>query len=151
MEQALVHLDTSQLEAFQSHLLGLIKTESFKAVAESHKQRILSLTESGADAFGEIFAPYVESYAKVRKGKGLGTDVKNLRVTDDMLASIELREKTLTVADDMQLQALGLITGHSGDWAYGHDFLNASNETNDMAGDDLAYHLTSLLHEYHSL
>ena len=118
-------------------------------VSEAHRKRILGLTSEGVDAFGEVFHHYGTQQFKVRTKLGYGTDVKNLRITGGLLDGMKLEGDTLSVDAVHQKIAAGQMSGGGGKWAYTHHFLDASDETNELAGhalaDELNYELGIIL------
>ena len=140
--------DFSDLTSFLAHVVDVVEHESIPQVARTHTRIIQNYTLQGYDYMGEQFAKwgdfhdgggtYSPSQEAIRASAGYGTSVKDLRMGTGRLYDLQLDGDTLTVPADAQDIALGQVTGHSGDWPYSHEFLNVSDDTNNIASHELA-------------
>ena len=139
--------DFSDLTDFLTHVTDVIENESIGQVAKTHTRIIQNYTLQGYDYMGEKFAnwgdfhegnsAYSPGQEKIRTALGFGTNVKDLRMGTGRLYDLQLDGDTLTVPDDARPIALGMVTGHSGGWPYDMDFLNVSDDTNEIASQEL--------------
>lgn len=129
-------IDTSALTAKNAEMLAFAEQESIKTVAATHKRLILGYTAQGADAMGEIFHGYSKGWAKVRAMQGYSTTTKDLSMDQGRLYKMELEEDTLTYTDE---ETMKIASGqmHHPKWSYHHNFFNASQSSDDIAGLEL--------------
>jgi hypothetical protein len=80
--------------------------------------------------------PYSPSQERKRKAAGVRTDKKDLFVVGDMLESLGLRGRFVTVADDQERKAHGQLFHPK--WRYHHHFLYASDDAVTAIADLLA-------------
>jgi hypothetical protein len=139
-----VQIDTANFEAANAKLLTLAREHSVPEVADVHKKSILSLTAQGLDAHGIPFHDYNLQYAFYGRIKqDFTTSPKDLRKTKGRLYNIQLDDMLLTVEDEdnARVIAAGQMSGAGGRWAYVHDFLDASDDANEVAAVTLAEYL----------
>ena len=132
------HFDYTNLTRFFERLEAVIENESIPHVAGTHTRIIQNYTLQGYDYMGNPFhSPYSTGQARKRTEAGYQTSYVDLRMGTGRLYDLALDGDTLTVPEDARPIALGQVTGHSGDWPYAYEFLNASEDTNETAGKEL--------------
>lgn len=136
-------MDFTAFDAFTAELTAIAEKESIPQVAKTHTRIITEKTSEGKNYKGERFHDYNAAYAK---RLGISRQPKTLRRDKGRLYDLSLDDDTLTVPDEAQAMALGQMTGVDGKWGYEHEFLDVSDETNEIASEELTDKIIELIH-----